>query len=105
MNSSFVIVGIIFVFHFFNLFAKIIVYVLSGLVQFCLWFQIAFALCRDAMVVSLPKKTRLDNVPSILGFHNQSELSISPPFKVSHLHVIFYLNGVLVVKRASSSRT
>jgi hypothetical protein len=35
VNSSFVIVGIIFIFHFFNLFAKIIVYVLTGLVQFC----------------------------------------------------------------------
>ncbi len=38
VNSFFIIVNIIFVFHFFNFFVRIIVYVLSGLIQFCLWF-------------------------------------------------------------------
>jgi hypothetical protein len=37
VNSSFVIVNIIFIF-FTNFFAIIIVYVLNGLFQFCLWF-------------------------------------------------------------------
>jgi hypothetical protein len=37
VNSSFVIVDIIFVF-FSNLFTRIIVFVLNGLFQFCLWF-------------------------------------------------------------------
>jgi hypothetical protein len=37
VNGSFVIVDIIFIF-FSNLFARIIVYVLNGLFQFCLWF-------------------------------------------------------------------
>jgi hypothetical protein len=57
------------------------------------------------MVVSLLGKTHLNNVPSILGLHNQFELPRCPPFKVSCLYVIFYLNGVLVVKWALGSHT
>jgi hypothetical protein len=57
------------------------------------------------MVVFSPSKIGLDNVPSTLGLHNQSELLRSPPAKVNRLHVIFDLNGVLVVKQALSSCT
>jgi hypothetical protein len=83
------------------LFARIIVYILNGLFQFCLWFQIALVLCGDAMVVPLPPKIGLNNIPSTSGFHNQSELLRFSLAKVSCLHVIFYSNGVLVAKRAS----
>jgi len=57
------------------------------------------------MVVFLPPKIGMDNVPFYLGFHNQSELLRFPLAKVNHLYVIFDLNGVLVVKQASSSYT
>jgi len=87
------------------LYARITIYILNGLFQFCLWFQIALALCKDAMVVPSPPKTGLDNVPSTLGLHNQSELLIFPLVKVSCLHVIFYFNGILVAKGASSFHT
>jgi hypothetical protein len=50
-------------------------------------------------------KMSLDNVPSTLGLQNQYELLRFPLTEVSCLHVIFYLNGVLVVKQASSSCT
>ncbi len=79
---------------------KITVYVLNGLFQFCLWFQIALVVCEDAMVVPLPRKTGMDNVPFTSGLHNQSKLLRSPPTEMSCLHVIFYFNRVLVVKRA-----
>jgi hypothetical protein len=87
------------------LYARIIIYILNGLFQFCLWFQIALAVCGDAMVVPSPLKMGLDNVPSTLGLHNQFELLRFPPFKVSCLHVIFYFNGIWVEKQASSFHT
>ncbi len=78
---------------------RIVVYILSGLFQFFWWFYIALVLCGDVMAIFLPPKTGLDNVPFILGLHNQFELLRSPT-KVNHLHVICDLNGVLVAKRA-----
>jgi hypothetical protein len=53
------------------------------------------------MVVSLPPKMVMDNVFSTSGLHNQFELPRCPFVEVSHLHVIFDLNGVLVAKRTS----
>jgi hypothetical protein len=64
---------------------------------------IAFALWKDARVISLPPKMGLDNVPSILGLHNQSKLLRFLLVEVDHLHVIFDLNGVLVAKWALCS--
>ncbi len=57
------------------------------------------------MVVSLPLEIGLDNVLFTLGLHNQSELPRSPLTKVSHLHVIFDFNGVLVAKRTMGFHT
>jgi hypothetical protein len=48
------------------------------------------------MAVSLPPKIGMDNVLSISGLLNQSELPKSPLVEVNHLHVIFDFNGVLV---------
>jgi len=47
----------------------------------------------------------MDNVLSISGLHNQSELPRFPLIEVNHLHDICDLNGVLVAKRTSGSRT
>jgi hypothetical protein len=89
-----------------NFFARIIVYVLNGLFQFCWWFQIFFSLCEDAMAISSPPKMGWNNVPSTSNFHNQSKLQRSPPTKVSRLHAIFLPQwGVLVAKWASGFRT
>jgi hypothetical protein len=54
------------------------------------------------MAVSLPSKMGMDNTSSL---HNQFELPRSPLLEVSHLDVIFDLNGVLVAKRTSGSHT
>jgi len=55
------------------------------------------------MVVSLPPKMGMDNVFCTSGLHNQSKLPRSLLVEVNHLHVIFYLNGVLVAKWTSGS--
>jgi hypothetical protein len=57
------------------------------------------------MAISSPQKMGLDNVPFTLGLPNQFEVLRSPLVKVSHLHVIFDLDGVLVVKQALGFRT
>jgi len=45
------------------------------------------------MAVSLAPKMGMDNVLSISGFHNQSQLPRSPLAEVNNLHGIFILVG------------
>jgi hypothetical protein len=67
--------------------------------------QIALVVCEDAMVVPLPPKMGMDNVPFTSGLHNQSKLPRSPHTEMSCLHVIFYFNRDLVVNWALGFHT